>query len=64
MILSSSMTEATTTTATVSETDATSSESAETRDHPHDDGPGGNPPLIDLTEQDKQDIVAFMKLLD
>jgi cytochrome c peroxidase len=28
------------------------------------DGPGGNPPLVDLTEQDKIDIVAFMKLLD
>jgi len=28
------------------------------------DGPGGNPPLVDLSEQDKQDIVAFLKLLD
>ena len=24
----------------------------------------GNPPLVILNEQDKQDIVAFMKLLD
>jgi cytochrome c peroxidase len=28
------------------------------------DGPGPTPPLVDLTEQDKMDIVAFMKLLD
>jgi cytochrome c peroxidase len=28
------------------------------------DGPGPTPPLVDLTEQDKQDIVAFMKLLN
>jgi cytochrome c peroxidase len=28
------------------------------------DGPGPEPPLIQLTEQDKKDIVAFMKLLD
>ena len=28
------------------------------------DGPGPQPPLIQLNEQDKKDIVAFMKLLD
>ena len=28
------------------------------------DGPGPQPPLIQLTDQDKKDIVAFMKLLD
>jgi cytochrome c peroxidase len=28
------------------------------------DGPGPEPPLIDLTDQDQQDIVAFLKLLD
>ena len=28
------------------------------------DGPGPIPPLVDLTEQDMRDIVAFMKLLD
>ena len=28
------------------------------------DGPGSAPPLIVLTDQDKRDIVAFMKLLD
>jgi cytochrome c peroxidase len=28
------------------------------------DGPGPTPPLVDLTEQDKIDIVAFLKLLD
>jgi cytochrome c peroxidase len=28
------------------------------------DGPGGIPPLVDLTEQDKKDIVAFLKLLE
>jgi cytochrome c peroxidase len=28
------------------------------------DGPGPNPPLVQLTEQDKTDIVAFLKLLD
>jgi hypothetical protein len=28
------------------------------------DGPGPTPPLVDLTEQDKTDIVAFLKLLD
>jgi hypothetical protein len=28
------------------------------------DGPGPTPPLVDLTEQDKKDIVAFMKLLN
>lgn len=28
------------------------------------DGPGPEQPLIELTEQDKKDIVAFMKLLD
>jgi cytochrome c peroxidase len=27
------------------------------------DGPGPEPPLIDLTDQDQADIVAFMKLL-
>jgi cytochrome c peroxidase len=27
------------------------------------DGPEGNPPLVDLSEQDKTDIVSFMKLL-
>jgi cytochrome c peroxidase len=28
------------------------------------DGPGPQPPLIDLTEQDQLDIIAFLKLLD
>ena len=28
------------------------------------DGPGGDPPLIVLTDQDQQDMVAYMKLLD
>jgi hypothetical protein len=28
------------------------------------DGPGPQPPLIDLTEQDQRDIIAFMKLLE
>ena len=28
------------------------------------DGPGPQPPLIDLTEQDQMDIIAFLKLLD
>jgi cytochrome c peroxidase len=28
------------------------------------DGPGPNPPLVDLTDQDKNDIVAFMKRLN
>jgi len=28
------------------------------------DGPGPQPPLIDLSEQDMKDIIAFMKLLD
>jgi cytochrome c peroxidase len=28
------------------------------------DGPGPEPPLNDLTEQDQQDIIAFLKLLD
>ena len=28
------------------------------------DGPGPQPPLIDLTDQDQKDIIAFMKLLD
>ena len=28
------------------------------------DGPGPTPPLVDLTDQDKKDIVAYMKLLN
>jgi cytochrome c peroxidase len=28
------------------------------------DGPGPEPPLIELTEQDQKDIIAFLKLLD
>ena len=28
------------------------------------DGPGPEPPLVDLTDQDQRDIVAFLKLLD
>jgi cytochrome c peroxidase len=28
------------------------------------DGPGPEPPTIDLTEQDQKDIIAFLKLLD
>ena len=28
------------------------------------DGPGPEGPLIELTERDKKDIVAFLKLLD
>jgi cytochrome c peroxidase len=28
------------------------------------DGPGPEPPLVDLTDQDQRDIVAFIKLLD
>ncbi len=31
---------------------------------PDPDGPGPAQPLLVLTEQDKRDIVAFMKLLD
>jgi hypothetical protein len=28
------------------------------------DGPGPEPPLVDLTDRDQRDIIAFMKLLD
>lgn len=28
------------------------------------DGPGPEPPLVDLSDQDQQDIVAFLKLLE
>ena len=28
------------------------------------DGPGPQPPLVDLTEQDQRDIIAFLKRLE